>query len=205
MERHEVTDGNTEDVRSTADSTPETVVEDLWREGWFRATAKAMCRGVAILDADDMASEAAIVAQRSADSWTGEGAVRAWVKWRARNYMITMRDRASAKTAKHLSSLSIYDVVPGTSDYVMDKVADPAPGADLEAELVAWDEAAFSIRSAIEALTPNQRQYVMLRFFQDGHKFEEGHVSYKHLTGAWPGARQKLKVMLSDLKWMIRE
>lgn len=183
-------------------STRETVVEDLWREGWFMGMAKSVARGVTTLDADDMAVEAAITGQRAAEAWTGEGELVAWVKWRCRNHMLTIRQRHAEKLNR-ASDKSIYDTVDDGDMPLIDVLGFSTPSADVMVESLTWDDVSVAIEKALSELTPNQRQYVELRFFQDGNKFSDGHVSYKHLTGAWPGAAKKLRASLGDFAWLV--
>lgn len=141
--------------------TRDNVVETLWREGWFIKTAKAIARRYPHVEADDLASDVAIVAMRAAESWNGEYEVVTWVKWRARNAMLSRIKQLNIERNR-VSGWTLDDKFTDDGELTL--------GDMLLKEDSAEDAALFNadvetLRRVFPKLTAKQRAYVVQRFY----------------------------------------
>lgn len=186
-----------------SESTRESVVDDLWREGWFLKTAKGIARHYPSIDADDLAAQSVFTAMRAAESWRDEGgSVQQWVKFRTRGAMLSdikQQLREHGRMSKYSLDYELCEDGPTLGDVVT-----PVVSAEDQAQLIDWDDVAVEIREVVMGLTPKQRKFVEARFLQGLSQREEGYVKCGPGGETWKGARKKLKVQLSHLKWLVR-
>lgn len=184
-------------------STRESVVDDLWREGWFTKTAKGIARHYPSIDADDLAAQSVFTAMRAAESWRDEGgSVQQWVKFRTRGAMLS-DIKQQLREQDRMSQYSL-DHRLGEDGPTLGDVVRPVPSAESEAQIIDWDAVAVEVREAVMDLTPRQRKFVEARFLQGLNQREPGYVKSGPGGETWKGARKKLKVQLSHLKWLVR-
>lgn len=185
-----------------SDSTPDTVVEDLWRDGWFHRTAKYIAKTIDTLDHEDLVTEAVFVAQRASKSHNPEkGDIQAWVKWRAKMEMIRQYS-LHAKERNVTSKLSIYEPLAEGGDVTLAECGVPHPSAEEMSMVIDWDTIGTDIRKAIDELTPIQRRYVIARFFPELRPENDGPI--KVGSQVWSGVQKRLRVRLSNHKWAVQ-
>lgn len=176
---------NPNDVVCPSGSTRETVVDDLWREGWFLKSAKGLFKRFPHVDAHDVALEAVETAIAAAKSWNGEQEVQSWVKWRSRNRMLDIYRR----TVNELAHMSTWDLnAPMVDDgdiTLLDKVMPHVRSTEDE---VIYRDQVRVLKETMPVLTDKQRRYVE-DYFLLSQKVRRGN----ELHGHWRPAKVKFR------------
>lgn len=188
-----------------------TLVEDLWREGWFERTAKALVRGYTEVDWRDIAHDAVIVAMRAEASFTDDAEIsedtperrRWWVTFRTRNEMKTQIKRTVINKRPYQSQTSLYDVVGEDGITVKDLALVEASHEAVTVNTLAMQATRKDIQQALTKLTPMQRAYVETYMYTAQPVPAARSGTGARRTTVRANARAQLKVRLAHLKDLL--
>ena len=152
---------------------------------WLRAVAATMTTPDR---SEEWAQEGWIALWKAWKSWPGDGDLDVWCKSAARRRMLSMlRDSRAAKRDLRVTQL--------TGD--LSAVIEPSRRVDAAALAYHADE----IAEALDRLTPRQRQYVVLRFWNEWTRTElDQHFHTRNSGAMWQTSRPKLAAALAHLK-----
>lgn len=182
-------------------STRDTIVADLWAAGWFHKTARFVVRGYTELNVDDVASESVFTAMRAAESWRDvpNSDVGGWVKYRTRLAMIH-EVRKHANEQKNFVNIDALTPLVAGGDVTPVDLVDTAPSAEDEMMRRAWGTYSAEIEDAVSQLTAKQQSITRARMAGIRQRDPARPRAY----GSWSDARNRLRVRLSHLKWLVR-
>lgn len=154
---------------------------------WLRTVAAGMTTPDRV---DDLAQEGWIAIWRACPRWPGNGGehgFHVWCKTAARNRMFNViRDEKAGKRDRR-AQLLLDDLT---------RIVDP-PTTQVAAELAYH---AREIAEALDSLTERQREYVVLRFWNEWTRTElDEHFRTRNSGAMWRNSRPKLAARLAHL------
>lgn len=161
--------------------------------GWLTRLAKSFMKVNSVMSWEDLAQEGWIAmwkAHQKFDPSKGQGDLTMWLKANARWRMKTVLSRTRSDLAVDWDQADDDGIWQLEAGDVVDDIMSAYHDGEIQA--------------AIDALTPRQREYVMLRFYLGyQHPELEGHFGYNP-GGLWSSKKNGARLKLADaLKHLV--